>query len=119
MVLAGILLLLGAYIAQLAIRGALITEIHAGGIVIHFRGVPVKRFIPWNEIASVEARKYRPILEYGGWGLRGLGKNRAYNVSGTEGLQLVFKDGRRVLVGSRMAQALEEAARKAMQECSS
>jgi hypothetical protein len=62
------------------------------------------------------ARKYRPILEYGGWGIRcGWKGGRAYNVSGNEGVQLVFKNGKRLLIGSKEAYGLEAAIRSVAQ----
>lgn len=96
--------------------GKLVTEIRVDGIAVRFFPLTRDRFFPWSEIVTVEARHYRPIFEYGGWGVRGLGKNKAWNVSGNEGLQLVFKDGRRFLIGSQMAAALEEAAHRAREE---
>src|SRR5947209_5803763 len=60
----------------------------------------LKRAIPLEDIARWEARTYRPILEYGGWGLRHSWKGRAYNVSGNRGVQLEMADGKRVLLGS-------------------
>jgi len=58
--------------------------------------------IPWREVDRAWVRSYRPIREYGGWGIRmGLGgRGRAWNVQGNTGLQLVLKDGRRILVGT-------------------
>lgn len=59
-----------------------------------------------SEIAHFEARTYSPLREYGGWGIRGFGSNRAYNVSGNHGVELVLKDGRKVLIGSQRADDL-------------
>ena len=109
----GGIFVLGLLILWFAIVGGLDTEILAGGIAVQFRPLTKRHFYRWSEIESIEARKYRPIFEYGGWGIRGFRKNRAYNVSGSEGLQLVFKDGKRLLIGSQQAAALEEVARKA------
>jgi hypothetical protein len=79
---------------------------------LHLRFVPfVRRTIPWGEIASAEARTYRPLAEYGGWGIRGFASNRAYNVRGTRGVQLVLADGKRLLLGSQRADELEAAIR--------
>ena len=44
--------------------------------------------IPIGEISRCSPRTYSPIGEYGGWGIRGFGNNRAYNVSGNRGVQL-------------------------------
>jgi hypothetical protein len=60
------------------------------------------RVIPVTEVATVEVRKYRPMREYGGWGVKGWTQNKvAYNVSGTQGVDLTLADGRRVLLGSQ------------------
>ena len=71
----------------------------------HFEG----RRIALSEIAEAQARKYRPIAEYGGWGIRyGFG-GMAYNVSGNEGVQLVLTNGKRILIGSKRSRELEAA----------
>lgn len=72
---------------------------------IHYRYFP---FLPswkkraWNELEAVSVRKYSPILEYGGWGVRiGLmGKGWALNVSGNKGLQLKLKKRSNLLIGT-------------------
>ena len=43
------------------------------------------------------------------WGIRGLGRNRAYNVSGDRGVELLLADGRKVLIGSLRPDELEQA----------
>lgn len=70
--------------------------------------------IRWDEVEKVYLRKYKPILEYGGWGIRYKlsGRSRAYNVSGNTGLQLVLQDGSRVLFGTHQAEKLKEALAK-------
>lgn len=77
--------------------------------VIDIRFYPLtRRTIPIADVQHVEARTYSAIGEYGGWGIRGLtGSNRAYNVSGNRGVELVLSDGRKVLIGSQRADALE------------
>jgi hypothetical protein len=74
-----------------------------------------RRTVPVADIVSVEAVTYRPILEFGGWGVRYSLKRRAwgYTVSGKEGVQLELANGKRILVGSkentRLASVLEQA----------
>jgi TATA-box binding protein (TBP) (component of TFIID and TFIIIB) len=42
------------------------------------------------------------MLEYGGWGIRcGWHGKKVYNISGNRGVQLVFKNGKRLLIGSQ------------------
>jgi hypothetical protein len=62
---------------------------------------------------SAEPRTYSPVLEFGGWGIRVGGGGMAYNVSGNEGVQLVLKSGRRVLIGTRQPDVLMSALRAA------
>ncbi len=61
------------------------------------------RKYPNNTIESAFVRTYNPITEYGGWGIRlGLfGKGKAFNVSGNQGIQLVFNGGRKLLIGTQ------------------
>lgn len=52
-------------------------------------------------------RQYRPILDYGGWGIRWApGKGWAYTVRGNLGVQLELSDGKRLLVGSQSPEGL-------------
>ncbi len=72
------------------------------------------RCIKKEEINRFEVRKYRPVGEYGGWGIKGSNRNKAYNISGNVGLQLYLKNGRRVLFGTQEGQAIEYAMKKMM-----
>jgi hypothetical protein len=71
----------------------------------HLRG----RRIALGEIAEAKARTYRPLAEYGGWGIRYGFSGMAYNVSGDEGVQLSLKNGKRILLGSQRSRELEAA----------
>jgi hypothetical protein len=60
-----------------------------------------------EEIQRYEIRKYSPLLDYGGWGIKKRFKwGRAYNVSGNIGLQLYLKTGKKVLFGTLRSQAI-------------
>jgi len=88
------------------------TQIKEDGIRTRFYPIHRQyRFYPWTEIASAEIRRYRPIAEYGGWGVRygWPGKGKAYNVSGKWGLQLEFKNGNKLLIGTKRPQQLKQA----------
>lgn len=96
------------YMARLRVR------VDAEGL--HVRFFPfVKKDIPLEEIARWEARTYRPILEYGGWGIRCGWKGMAYNVSGNRGVQLEFTNGKRLLIGSQRPEELAAAIGQAKQ----
>ncbi len=96
-------------------RARLITEVRPDGLYV--RLVPFhgrfKRYA-FSSIGRFEACTYRPIREYGGWGIRYGRKGKAYNVSGNRGLQLEFTDGKRLLIGSQQPEVLA----RAMQEAS-
>ena len=77
-------------------------------IQIHYRPL-ARRTIPISEVAQAEAGTYSPLGEYGGWGIRGFGRNRAYNVSGRRGVALNLTDGRKVMIGSQRAEELARA----------
>jgi hypothetical protein len=63
----------------------------------------------WNEVQQCYIREYSPIFEYGGWGWRySFSNGRAYNVSGKIGLQIVLKNGKRILIGTQKANKLKE-----------
>ena len=69
----------------------------------------IDRRIAFADILSVEARRCKPLLEYGGWGFRIGPAGKAYDMRGDEGVQLVLKNGGRVLIGSGRARELAEA----------
>jgi len=90
-------------------------EIAVTDMEIGIRFFPlIRRRINIQDIVSVEARTYKPLREYGGWGIRyGMKSGKAYNMSGDRGVQLVLNDGSRVLLGSQKTDRLEEAIRQA------
>lgn len=85
------------------------TNITEEAIYLRFFPLHLKyRKYLWTDIETAEVRTYKPILEYGGYGIRGFGNNRAFNIAGKTGLQLVFKDGRKLLIGTQKANQLIE-----------
>jgi hypothetical protein len=66
------------------------------------------KVVELSEIESCEAVVYKPIVEYGGWGIRcGRGGTRAYNVSGNEGVVVKLKNGKKFLLGSKNKEELQ------------
>jgi hypothetical protein len=79
---------------------------------VHYRFFPFQlnyKLIKWDELEKAYVRQYKPIYEYGGWGIRGWGKDKARNVSGNMGLQLEMKDGDRLLIGTQKPEEMEKA----------
>ena len=95
-------------ITLLFIKLKLTTTVDADGV--HVRFFPLtRRHIPFRNIISSRARTYRPIREFGGWGIRCSRKGRAYNVSGDRGVQLELREGKPLLIGSQKAEQLADA----------
>jgi len=87
----------------------LVVEVSPKALLIRY--VPLmRRSIPLSEIVRVTARQYNPLLEAGGWGIRGGGRGRiVYSISGDQCVELELADGRIVVVGSQRAAELAEA----------
>jgi hypothetical protein len=93
----------------------LVTHVRSEGIFYRYPPFILKeRKFDTKEIEKFEIRKYKPIKDYGGWGIRyGRGRaGRAITVSGNEGLQLYLKSGKKVLIGTQRADALVRAMNK-------
>lgn len=85
------------------------TEISKEGISVRFFPFHLKnKFFAWDEIVKAEVREYSPLLEYGGWGIRRGMSGVAYNVKGNMGLQLVLKNGKKILIGTQKAEELKQ-----------
>ncbi|MCU0369806.1 MAG: hypothetical protein MUC31_00165 [Bacteroidales bacterium] len=86
---------------------------------VHYRFKPFQRkfrnIIP-GEISRFEVKKYSPIKDYGGWGVRyGSAKNgRAYNVSGNKGVLFELKNGKRFMLGTQNPESIRSAMDKLM-----
>lgn len=68
----------------------------------------IKRTVPYSDILGMESREYRPIMEFGGWGVRGMGKQKAWTARGTRALVLTLPGEHELYVGSDHPQRLEE-----------
>ena len=86
------------------------TEVRSDGLYVRFFPVHIryKKFTS-EDLLESHARTYRPIAEYGGWGIKWGKAGKAYNMSGKEGVQLVFKNGKRLLIGSQKSGELVKA----------
>jgi hypothetical protein len=59
-----------------------------------------------RHILRAYERRYDPLREFGGWGIRGKDGNRAFTFRGKEGVQLELRSGKKVLIGSQQAEGL-------------
>lgn len=89
------------------------TQIKKDGVYVKFFPLHLKfRHYYWAQLSKYYVRKYSPMGEFGGWGLRfGFG-GKAYNISGNQGLQLEFTNNKRLLIGTQKPEELTEALNK-------
>jgi hypothetical protein len=85
----------------------LVTQVRHDGVYLrfvpfHWRWVKIEL----ERIEAVQARTYNPLLEYGGWGIRYGAHGKAYTISGNQGVELKFSNGRTLLIGSQRAEEL-------------
>ncbi|MBO6183406.1 MAG: hypothetical protein J6O88_01780 [Chryseobacterium sp.] len=86
------------------------TKIDEHGISVRFFPFQITfRYYPWKNIKKAYVRKYSPLGEYGGWGIRlGLfGTGKAYNVKGNQGLQIILNNEKKVLIGTQKQNELK------------
>lgn len=89
---------------------------------VNYRYIPfINRFklIRKEDIESYEVKKYNPIRDYGGWGIKSSFKEKgtAYSVDGNLGLQLIFNQKgkhKKILIGIRSPEEIQLAMNKMM-----
>lgn len=112
-------LLAGIVLPWLLCSASLRVEVSSGSVRIGFVTplLPLfRKSIALKQIGGAEAVTYRPIRDYGGWGVRYGGNGWAYSVSGNRGVQLKMKEGHDILLGSRQPERLAAAIQRAMAE---
>ena len=100
-------LIFGAGMPAFIYMTTLSTEVRNDGVYVRFNTLHINWIVfEFNDIQKAEALTYRPIMEYGGWGIR-FGKNgKAYNVSGNKGVLLTLSKGKTILIGSQKHEEL-------------
>jgi len=96
----------------LAIRvvvGGMAVWVDPEGILIHLGAVPVlRRRVRFEEIEGMDVVRYRPIREFGGWGIRGWGRKKAWTARGNQAVRLHLSGDRLLYVGSDAPPRLAE-----------
>ncbi len=104
-----LIIFIEALVFTLLFTSRLETKLDEHGISYRLFPFQLKtRFVSWAEISSAQVRKYDPLGEYWGWGIKGTRKNRAINIAGDVGLQLIMKNGRKLLIGTLQKEKMEE-----------
>ena len=110
LVIAGAVAVLHGGIILLLFVSRLETTVRPSELRVQFHPLHRRpRIFRRDQIASFEERTYRPIREYGGWGIRFGPRGRAYNASGNRGVELTLRDGSHVMIGSLRPEELAQA----------
>ena len=91
----------------------LTTSFDGNGIQYRFYPFQFKTTcIAWHELSDAYIREYSSLYEYGGWGIRqgSPKKGKAINTSAScnKGLQLRFRDGKMLLIGTKDPDAIQK-----------
>lgn len=87
------------------------TIINENGIFVNYIGMPFcKRSIKWEEIKEISIIKYSPLNDYGGWGVRysSTGNGWCYNVSGDDGIKIIYTTEKPFLIGTQQKEEVEK-----------
>jgi hypothetical protein len=100
----------GAGVATILLVGVLrmTTLVTPTDVRIWFGLIPTyRKYIAIGAIQRVEVVDYRPIVDYGGWGIRfGRDGERVFNARGSRGVRLFLSDGSKYLIGSQNPEEL-------------
>ncbi len=109
-VLIGGVIILFFYLLELRIK---VTEeaLYYQFFPLHLKPFSIKK----KEIEKIESLKYRPLGDYGGWGIRYGFKGKCYNVKGNLGVKVFLKNGSYILFGSQKHLDFEKSLRAIIQ----
>jgi hypothetical protein len=93
------------------------TQVRSDGLYVRFFPIhpDFRKFEPESLDGYYECA-YRPIVEYRGWGVRFGKAGKAYSMKGNRGVQLIFKSGERLLIGTQEPQQLVTAISSIMEK---
>ena len=65
------------------------------------------RKIEKEAIKTIKVIRYRPITDFGGWGLKGNQTTKAYSIMGDQGLLIDSGEKKKIMIGTAKAKELE------------
>jgi len=85
-------------------------EINNESVNFRFKPFHIKpRTIEIKDIDKIYIREFKPYLEYGGHGIQRKFKyGKSFTVSGKNGLQLVLRNGEKILIGTQKPKELNK-----------
>lgn len=104
---AGVCLVIPILVSAAASR--LEVEVWQDAVRVAFGPLRVlRRTISYDEMGAVEAVTYRPIRDFGGWGVRFRPGRTAWTVRGNRAVRLSLSTGKAFFIGSRFPHRLAE-----------
>ncbi len=92
-----------------AVFGGLKVEVFADHLRVSLGRVGwIRKSIAYDSIEGLEPVTYRPLREFGGWGVRGFGEKQAWTAQGNRALVLHRSDGSQIYVGADEPERLAE-----------
>ncbi len=111
---AGAALLAAGPLVLQGVFGRLRVQVTRTSLLISFGYLRlISKLVPFTEIRDLEAVKYGPLREFGGWGIRWSFRKTAWTIRGDRALRLTLENGRSLYVGSEDPIRLEERVRQA------
>lgn len=96
-------------VLNLILPSNLTTQIRSDGIYVRFPPFqPAFAKFYWTDIAEVYLRNYDALSEYYGWGIKISAKGTGYIVAGDVGIQIIFKNGNKVLITTKKGDEVNE-----------
>lgn len=88
----------------------LITEVRGDVLSIRFTSLWPERLIVWTDVRRLETITYKPIKDFGGYGVRwATGRGMVFNARGNRGVRMELASGERIVLGSQRPKELHEA----------
>ncbi len=107
----GLLLVLSLTVAFIRLD----VEVRTDHIFIAFGPVHlIRKRIHFSEIESVRGLTYRPLVEFGGWGIRWRPNRTAWSIRGNQAAAVTLRGGKQFYVGSEFPQRLAGAIQTGM-----
>ncbi len=94
------------------------TIINSNGIYFKYEPIHLKyKFYSWEYINNIYLKKFSPLLDYGGWGIRikyriWKRKEIAYFLKGNIGIFCEIKNGKKILIGTQEPENVNEILKK-------
>ena len=100
-------------VANFILGSKLITQVRTDGIYVRFPPWQSKfSQYNWIDIAEVFVKDYKPMQEFMGWGIRYAPGKIGFIVSGNSCIEIVFKNGNRVLITTQRPGEVNEVLRR-------